>query len=408
MKTWNQIKRAAGLCAAACMPWIVSAQQTFVVRGNISGLEEGSVVTLFEVQDGAWTEVDADTVSGGVFRLSGRADGPLTYEVQVRQPERGIAMRKVWAQAGDTVVFEGDSGEVAMWTVRSRNPLQAEQTVYDRCALDEQVRIAAFRREMNRVGMQMNRAPKEEAGALHARMRSMDARKDSLEELVCTKQFEEMKRRYTNEDGTVKTLTPCGECMFGEAAFYVRYAKGFPIADDVRAFYKALSDEQRQSDIMRKAEVQLFPPRIVKEGEPMYDGAVLYDMEGNAHRLSDYNKGKYLLLDFWSVSCPPCLASFPELKEVSETYKDSLTVISINSDARKYWAEYSRKHGITWVNLNDRDGRSGIYAHYVERGIPVYVLISPEGTVVKLFTGYTKGRIKQKLDSLPFYKKNKE
>lgn len=209
MKTWNQIKRAAGLCAAACMPWIVSAQQTFVVRGNVSGLEEGSVVSLFEVQDGAWTEVDADTVSGGVFRLSGRADGSLTYEVQVRQPEIGIVMRKVWAQAGDTVVFEGDSGEVAMWTVRSRNPLQAEQTVYDRCALDEQVRIAAFRREMNRVGMQMNRAPKEEAGALHARMRSMDARKDSLEELVCTKQFEEMKRRYTNEDGTVKTLTPC-------------------------------------------------------------------------------------------------------------------------------------------------------------------------------------------------------
>lgn len=156
---------------------------------------------------------------------------------------------------------------------------------------------------------------------------------------------------------------------------------------------------------MRKAEVQLFPPRIVKEGEPMYDGAVLYDMEGNAHRLSDYNKGKYLLLDFWSVSCPPCLASFPELKEVSETYKDSLTVISINSDARKYWAEYSRKHGITWVNLNDRDGRSGIYAHYVERGIPVYVLISPEGTVVKLFTGYTKGRIKQKLT---FLMKNEE
>lgn len=398
MKTLKQIKRAAGLCAAACVPWIVNAQQTFMVRGNISGLEEGSVVLLFEVQqDGAWTEADADTVSGGVFRLSGMADALLHYEVQVRQPEGGTATRKVWAQAGDTVVFEGDSGEVATWTVRSSNPLQAEQTAYDRCALDEQIKIAAFRREMNRVGMQLNRAPKEEATALRDSMNSLDARKDSLEDVVFIKQFEEMKRRYTNEDGTVKALTPCGEYMFSRIAFNVRYAKGFPVADDVRAFYRAMSDEQRQSDIMRRAEVQLFPPRIVKEGEPMYDGAVLHDMEGNAHRLSDYSKGKYLLLDFWNVGCPPCLASFPELKEVSETYKDSLTVISINTDARKYWEKTSREHQITWVNLNDREGLSGVFAHYGGKYFPTYVLISPEGIVVKLFTGYTKGRIKQKL-----------
>ena len=178
------------------------------------------------------------------------------------------------------------------------------------------------------------------------------------------------------------------------------YGDGSLDIDEMRAFYESVPENRRQSYMMQYAGVLLFPPTVAKQGDLMYDGAVLYDLLGNKHRLSDYNKGKYLLLDFWSCACGPCLMSFPELKTVSEELKDSLVVISISSDMDKEWKETSAAHDITWVNLNDRRGSTGIFAHYGFEAFPFYVIISPEGKIVKTFTGYSEGRIKQKLSSI--------
>ena len=94
------------------------------------------------------------------------------------------------------------------------------------------------------------------------------------------------------------------------------------------------------------------------------------------------------------------------MKEVSEELKDSLVVISLSQDSKYYWEQASAQHQITWVNLNDFRERAGIFAHYGVVGIPHYVIISPEGKIVKTFTGYSKGRIKQKLSGIfPQYKK---
>ena len=48
-----------------------------------------------------------------------------------------------------------------------------------------------------------------------------------------------------------------------------------------------------------------LPSVTVKEGDEMAD-TDLYDLQGNIHHLADY-KGKYLLVDFWSRGCGPCM-----------------------------------------------------------------------------------------------------
>ena len=94
------------------------------------------------------------------------------------------------------------------------------------------------------------------------------------------------------------------------------------------------------------------------------------------------------------------------MKEVSEELKDSLVVISLSADSDKQWKIASEQHHITWENLNDLKGRTDIFAHYGINATPFYVIISPEGKIVKTFTGYSKGRIKQKLSGIfPQYKK---
>lgn len=231
-------------------------------------------------------------------------------------------------------------------------------------------------------------------------LHSLDVRIDSLQEHEgAVKQFRLLKQRYL-KDGKVDSLSLCAQHQLYSAALCTRYSKFFPCGDEVCEFYRLVPKEQEQSVEMQNIHVMLYPIQGVKEGQSMYDGAVLYDLQGDVHRLSDYNRGKYLLLDFWNLSCGPCLKAFSELSEIAETMSDSLIVISLSEDKKEQWTKASKEHSITWVNLNDLRGRADIFAHYGVNGIPHYVIISPEGKIEKVFTGYSKGRIKQKLSSI--------
>ena len=127
----------------------------------------------------------------------------------------------------------------------------------------------------------------------------------------------------------------------------------------------------------------------------MADGD-LYDLEGNLHHLSEL-KGKYLLLDFWSSGCGPCIMAIPEMGELQQKYVDKLTIVSLSSDTEKTWKAASARHKMIWKNWSDKKQTGGLYAQYGVRGIPHYVLISPEGKMVDTWSGYGKGSLLQKL-----------
>jgi thiol-disulfide isomerase/thioredoxin len=45
------------------------------------------------------------------------------------------------------------------------------------------------------------------------------------------------------------------------------------------------------------------------------------------------NKGKVVVVDFWATYCPPCIAKFPHLVQMSNQYKnDSLVAVSVSVD----------------------------------------------------------------------------
>lgn len=115
--------------------------------------------------------------------------------------------------------------------------------------------------------------------------------------------------------------------------------------------------------------------------------------------MSDF-KGKAVLIDFWSRGCGPCLKALPEMKEISQKYKDCLEVVSISIDDRTNWEIASRHHAISWWNLNDLKGNHGLYAKYSAGSIPRYVFLSPEGEVVEMWSGYGKGSLLEKLGKL--------
>ena len=92
------------------------------------------------------------------------------------------------------------------------------------------------------------------------------------------------------------------------------------LGEPLQEIFTALPDSVRQSAEGKTIYGMLFPQKRVGVGDEMAD-AILYDTDGNEHRLAEF-KGKYILLDFWEQGCVPCMESLPELEEVGDTYAD--------------------------------------------------------------------------------------
>jgi predicted RNA-binding protein len=100
-----------------------------------------------------------------------------------------------------------------------------------------------------------------------------------------------------------------------ELSYLYKFNAGFKQKAEVVALYNRLSEKDKELDCVKDLTVRLFPPTVVEVGDDMAD-ADLYDVNGKIHHLSDF-KGKYILIDFWSQGCAPCLQSLPELKEIT-------------------------------------------------------------------------------------------
>lgn len=98
-------------------------------------------------------------------------------------------------------------------------------------------------------------------------------------------------------------------------------------------------------------------------------------------KLSDY-KGKYVLLDFWSSTCGPCLRMAPYMKQLYDTYREKgFEIIAISVDTkREDWISAMQKHGISGIQVSSlKGGDDPIAAYYGVSQMPAMILIDPQG-----------------------------
>lgn len=89
-------------------------------------------------------------------------------------------------------------------------------------------------------------------------------------------------------------------------------------------------------------------------------------------------KGKWLLVDFWTTTCSPCIRSIPDLNHFHERFGDRMVVMGITSEKRSQ-VERMKKPVINYFNGIDPQGRSK--KAFGIRGIPHVVIIDPNGIV---------------------------
>jgi thiol-disulfide isomerase/thioredoxin len=120
---------------------------------------------------------------------------------------------------------------------------------------------------------------------------------------------------------------------------------------------------------------------------PELDGAAWLNTEKPKMSLADF-RGKFVLLQFWTTWCGVCHWDLPNLKITRDLYeKKGLVVIGVHDNSMPLDAikEDAAKNGMTWPIVVDQpDGR--ISASYNGRGFsgfPSYILIGPDGKVIK-------------------------
>ncbi len=113
----------------------------------------------------------------------------------------------------------------------------------------------------------------------------------------------------------------------------------------------------------------------------------LRDLDGERTELADF-RGRHVLLNFWASWCGPCRGETPDLQALQQRAGGaSFTVIGVNQqespgDARSFAEQF----GVTYPVLLDRSGEVS-NAFRVGRGLPVSVLVSPEGVVLRTYMG---------------------
>ena len=120
-----------------------------------------------------------------------------------------------------------------------------------------------------------------------------------------------------------------------------------------------------------------------EKGSEAPDFAV-YDLEGNAYKLSDF-RGKPVLLNFWASWCGPCQMEMPDFQKYYESHGDKVNFVIVNlTDGQQETVEsasaFIAEKGYTFPVYYDTDIDAAM--EYGVSAVPVSYFIDAEGYFV--------------------------
>lgn len=115
----------------------------------------------------------------------------------------------------------------------------------------------------------------------------------------------------------------------------------------------------------------------------------LVTLEGDRVRSEDL-RGRVLLIDFWSITCPPCLESLPHLNGIVRRFADQpVTVLAIHTQGGPRWegavAAEAASMGLRFPVLLDPGSR--VSDAFRVRVMPTTVLVDGRGRIRKVWRG---------------------
>lgn len=124
---------------------------------------------------------------------------------------------------------------------------------------------------------------------------------------------------------------------------------------------------------------------FLRTGDKAPDFA-LQDMQGNSHKLSDY-EGEGVFLNFWGTWCEPCVKEMPAM---DRQYKDfeaqGVHVLAVNIAQSDFEVQsFVDRFDLSFPVVIDKS--KSVMTAYNIRPLPTTILVNPEGEIERIITG---------------------
>ena len=364
----------------------------FLITGQLANVPDSTNITLYRPDGQLLLVVGQSVVVNGTFSFSDTIR--CVKKLMLTSRDKGFPnnLLNVWVAPGKHTTIAGKDKMLRLWDIKSDIPEQLSDNSYTNCALEiwkELLKLSVDESDLLKQLFVKEHADDENYS------KQIWEKVNAIRKIFFPLQTDIYKKELDYMQ-TAPIDRVWMERLF-EYSQLNKMSKTFmPYTDELKELYAKLPEAMKQTSDAQLVYQFLYPEAVVAIGDEMVDGD-LYDTKGTVHRLSEF-KGKYILLDFWSLGCGPCIKSIPELDDITETYKDNLAVISISIDPEKAWKEFIDKKKMTGNQWNElRRVGTGLTARYQVKGYPHYVLIAPDGKVQDVWGGYGKGSLLEKM-----------
>ena len=362
----------------------------YLIQGELANLSDSIVIGLYVDEGNIFNLVARDTLLNGKFSF--RDTVSVTKKMLIMSDNKGFpgTWLEVWIAPGEYIGIKGEDKLLKTWEVVSDIPEQAEENRFTACAMAQQKELMqhlAAEYDWQRMMFIDHAGDQEFEKKGWAKIDSIRKLTTPLQQEIWKKELEYMKEAPISKVWIDKLLL---------YASMMKYETVMPYKEEVKSLYARMPETEKQTDAGQEITAYIYPPSVAGIGDMMVDGE-LYDVNDSLRHISEF-AGRFILLDFWSSGCGPCVESIPEMEKVIDTYKDRMTVISISEDPKARWKEYVKTKGMGGNQWNElRRGRTGLAVSYQVKGIPHYVLIAPSGKIQDMWSGYGSGSLLEKV-----------
>ncbi len=342
----------ATILLAAC------GKDSYKIKGQIEGVDDGTVITLSILEYNGLTDLDSAVVKGGKFTITGKTD---TAEVAVLTYLLDDMMRgcQFFLERGNIeILIDAESGNQHIAGTPNNDAFQA---FYDETEVLE-----------------------EEAEEIEDKIRVTLATQGDASEFYA--QMGDLQDRFAAL--LARSIEENADKLYGYQQLMDNYSMFEP--EDIMRMLEKLAPSFG-SDLMFMQLTSITQSQLATSlGQPYIDfeAALLdkkYGFDAQA-KLSDYvAKNKVVLLDFWASWCTPCLNEIPNLKAAYKKFKSKgFEIVSVSvDDGTDEWIQAVKDNGMNWVQLwNGEDMQSSAAVKYTISAIPSTFLIDSEGTII--------------------------
>ncbi len=115
-----------------------------------------------------------------------------------------------------------------------------------------------------------------------------------------------------------------------------------------------------------------------------------YDASGKVVKLSEYTKGKAVLINFWATWCGPCKAELPDLVALNDTYASkgaAVVGISVDQTANvlNVVHDFAKAEKLAYPIIIDNGELERAFGGI--RGIPTSFFVDKNGAITKKLIG---------------------